>query len=170
MATANFVTHENGIFVVEQSATKEQAREMILANDVPEEEINDDFLYRTIEQLNEMAIEDFSMNLPFFLNSAGYTVFEMEPMRWEIWNGDNSKIVAEVRIESGYYEHYQVIAETDEDYLLEKCIFGGYIDEEDDEEYVSKETDKLFEVLAENTTVLGVAGRFSNGEAIYERK
>lgn len=170
MATGNFVSHENGIFVVEQSATEEQAREMILANDVPEEEITEQFLQRTIEQLNEMVIEDFIMNLPFFLNSAGYTVFKMDNLRWEVWNEDNSKIVAELRIEAGYYEHYQVIVETDKDYLLEKCIFGGYIDEEDNTDYISDETEKLFKLLEENTTVLSVVGRFSNGGAVYEKK
>lgn len=170
MATGNFESHENGIFVVEQSATEEHAREMILANGVPEEEITEEFIYSTIEQLNEMNIEDFIMNLPFLLNTAGYTVFEMDRTRWEVWNEDNSKIVAELRIESGYYEHYQVIVETDKDYLLEKCIFGDYYDEEDDTEYVSKDSEKLFEVLEENTTVLGVVGVFSNGETIYEKK
>lgn len=146
MRETNFIEHKNGIHVIEENATEEEARDMLLDNSIPEEEIDDSMIDNTIQNLNEMTFDDFLYDLPFYLKCEGYYINIQGVHKWSVWVDHGAKLVAEVKIESGYYELSQVIVETDPEYLI-KSYIGYGVEEDTYSHYLSNSTKDLFKVV-----------------------
>ena len=79
------------------------------------------------------------------------------------YNMNTDKLVAELTVQSGYYDGYQVIVETDPYMLLD-----GYFSNKTEllEQYTPNHK-MLLKYLGKHTRQLVLAGQFSNGEAVY---
>lgn len=151
MATANFLNHYNGIFIV----------------DTPEDAMEDMFyLEDFFEYVLRSELERRGMELIFTGDFEG------------IVYSRNDKMLAKVYLQSGYYGGTQLIVETDPDEFvdfMDDIYFNDRIQDYQDEpvksklyEVYSEHNKTLFKAIKEITTPLKMVGQFSNGEAVYE--
>lgn len=166
MATNNFLNHENGIFVVPMTSF-EQMKEWMETDEAFEyyqnDEITDDMVYDELAFQHEVDLEGFTWDLKHSIENKGYTV-DGDDMTFKVYNKAN-KVLAEISIVSGYYDGYQVIVETDRDYLLD----GEYFETVSEmNEYYTPNHKRLISVVRDITTPIILIGSFSNGEAVYE--
>lgn|SRR5699024_244998 len=169
MATNNFYNHENGIFVIESSSIEdayERYKEMQLdlGEEIEPMEDIEESLYYDMADYDEMILEDFYYNFDAGVMPHGMEGLKKDNGEIEIVN-NKYKTIAILTIEPGYYDHAQVIIETDPEE-----IFGDYMPETQAELYeqYSPHHKRLLKYLERITTPIRKVGGFSNGEAIYE--
>ena len=171
MATNNFYNHENGIYVIE-TTTFEQMKEWVETDEffewtrdddgnVRDEDVWEQVSLLGYEEANEW-IYDFKHYLKEVSNGR-YGIIINDSTKGKVYNMDTDKLVAELTVQSGYYDGYQVIAETDPYELLD-----GYFSNQTEllEQYTPNHK-TLLKYLGKYTKQLGLVGQFSNGEAVY---
>ena len=171
MATNNFYNHENGIYVIE-TTTFEQMKEWMETDEffewtrdddgnVRDEDVWEQVSLLGYEEANEW-IYDFKDYLKEVSNGR-YGIIINDSTKGKVYNMDTDKLVAELTVQSGYYDGYQVIAETDPYELLD-----GYFSNQTEllEQYTPNHK-TLLKYLGKYTKQLGLVGQFSNGEAVY---
>jgi hypothetical protein len=165
MSTNNFANHENGIFVIKGydfDEVKADILENLEWNDMEASEVTDEYVYETINNYNEDYYTDWLHNLPEL--EKYYDIYVSDShLEAEIYNKQGKK-VADLRLESGYYEDVQVIVETDP-YVIG---FDGYFDTQAEllEQYTPNHK-RLLNILGKITTPIVKVGQFNNGEALY---
>lgn len=93
-------------YILELTADEEEARGMLLDNGVPEEEVNEQEIDHTINNLNDMTVDDFHYSFPLLVSAKGYKVGYGRVGYWMIFEGTSNdtifknSLVAEVR--TGY--------------------------------------------------------------------
>ena len=170
MGTANFMNHENGIFVLEMQSY-EDALQMLLENGHEEDDIDEEMIQIAIEDDYYWYVDGFmdEMLIPT-IEDKGYYVSEHKDGRYTVWSTGkySDRIVAELRLESGYYSHVQLIVETDGEYLIENYV-GWYTGTKTEMlENWTPHNKRLFKIIEQFTRKLNVVARFSNGETFYE--
>lgn len=166
MSTNNFYNHKNGIYLVPEY-TYEDIKEMLLDNDYSEEEITDELIQSEHDFLLEIECEEFlqdGMGLNAWLTEKGYAVTQdNNNYKAKVFN-KGGKLLAELRLESGYYTGCQVIVETDPYILLD-----GYFNTQSEllEQYTPHHK-RLLKAIAEYTVPIVKVGGFSDGSAVYE--
>ena len=171
MGASNFYNHENGIYIIE-TATFEQMKEWMEEDEafewardengnVYDEEVWEQVSFYGYEEATEW-IYNFKDYLKEVSNSK-YDVIINDSFKGKVYNMNTNKLVAELEVQSGYYDGYQVIVETDPDELLD-----GYFSNTTEllEQYTPNHK-MLLKYLGKYTTQLGLVGQFSNGEAVY---
>jgi hypothetical protein len=171
MGANNFYPHENGIFVIEEPTfedTYELIKEFNEDLDQPEE-ITDDEVYAKIGDDFSMLLEEYLSELLLpALDAKGYETVQQNDYLATVYS--KGRIVAELSIESGYYQHAQVIVETDKDVLIERYIFGdGAETVTEEREVYTPHHKRLLKLVGRYTTPIVRVGGFSNGEAIYQK-
>lgn len=170
MSTNNFYNHKNGIYLVPEY-TYEDIKEMLLDNDYSEEEITDELIQSEHDFYSEMTCEEFlqdGCHLNYWLEEKGYKTIQDERNRYKakVFN-KGGKLLAELRLESGYYTGCQVIVETDID-VIEPWVNDYEMTKAEINNMYSPHHKRLLKAIAEYTTPLIKVGQFSNGEAIYK--
>ena len=171
METNNFYNHENGIYVIE-TTTFEQMKEWMETDEffewtrdddgnVRDEDVWEQVSLLGYEEANEW-IYDFKHYLKI-VSSGKYDVIINDSTKGKVYNMNTDKLVAELTVQSGYYDGYQVIVETDPYMLLD-----GYFSNKTEllEQYTPNHK-MLLKYLGKHTRQLVLAGQFSNGEAVY---
>lgn len=166
MSTNNFWNHENGIFVLQQ-LTEEEAKLNLLDNDWSEEDITSEAIQNEISLYEHHDCEEFfedGCGINYWLEEKGYTVVkEKGNYSAKVYNKAD-KLVAELKLESGYYTGVQVIVETDPDNLLD----GYYETRTELLEQYTPHHKRLLKYIGQYTKPLLKVGQFSNGEAVYQ--
>ena len=171
MATNNFYNHENGIYVIE-TVTCEQMKEWMETDEFFEWTRDDDGNVRdedVWEQVSLHAYEDATEWIYSFkdylkeVSNGRYGVIINDSTKGKVYNMNTDKLVAELEVRSGYYDGYQVIAETDPYELLD-----GYFSNKTEllEQYTPNHK-MVLKYLGKYTKQLERVGQFSNGEAVY---
>lgn len=175
MGTSNFVNHENGIYVMPEE-TFEFALEFILETrndllepdepEVTKEDIDDGEVYQMMSQLDADQADYF---LDYILAELPSGMYAKEQSRYAytVYN-KQGKIIAECSLQSGYYEGYQVIVETDPVEIKSTRAYDGYPQSELLEVY-SPHHKRLLKHIAKYTTALTRVGGFSDGTSVYQR-
>lgn len=171
MATNNFYNHENGIYIIE-TTTFEQMKEWMEEDEafewsrdendnVHDEDVWAQVSFHAYDEVNAW-IYDFKDYLKEVSNGR-YDVIINDSTKGKVYNMNTDKLVAELTVQSGYYDGYQVIAETDPYMLLD-----GYFSNTTEllEQYTPNHK-TLLKYLGKYTKQLGLVGQFSNGEAVY---
>ncbi len=185
MGTNNFRNHENGIFVLPLTSfeqMKEWMEEDEAFESYREDGLDDDDVYTELQYRQEEEINEFlEFNLSYHLESAGFTV-SLEKINYKevlhVFRGERK--LAEISLESGYYDGVQAIVETDPEKIL-PCYEDTLIDDRTGDyrdepvkhklyEMYTPHNKKMFKVIEEYTIALSLDGVFSNGEAVYSRK
>ena len=174
MGTANFYNHENGIFVLPMADY--EATEEFLIGEHGAEEVNDDMIYEQINIENEFLTEEFfKYQLKPLIEEYGMEL-SIDSMDFaEVYR--KGRMVAQLRLEGGYYEGCQVIVETNPEEIFvdhADLFYNETIQDYQDEIVKSKlkevytpHNKTLFKAIKKCTTAYGVVGVFSNGEAVY---
>ena len=171
MATNNFYNHENGIYIIE-TVTFEQMKEWMEEDEAFEWTRDDDGNVRdedVWEQVSLHAYDDAAEWIYDFkhylkiVSSGKYDVIINDNTKGKVYNMNTDKLVAELTVQSGYYDGYQVIAKTDPYELLD-----GYFSNTTEllEQYTPNHK-MLLKYLGKHTRKLELLGQFSNGEAVY---
>lgn len=168
MGTANFYNHPNGIFVLRTLSEKE-ARENLLDRGYEADEITDDLIDYEIDSTLDIECTDIfqgGTGINYFLETKGFTVENQGDYCAKVFN-KQGKLIAELSLESGYYEGVQLIVETNQDKLFDCEYFETNAELM---EVYSPHHRRLIKAISQYTLPLGVVGSFSNGEAIYTLK
>lgn len=185
MGTNNFRNHKNGIFALEQTSF-EQMKEWMETDEffqeIREDGLTDEDVYDQMQFEDERNAEEFLSDwLPYQLEEKGFTT-HLTGERWNevlhVYRGE--KKLAEMHLESGYYDGVQVIVNTDPSEILpfyEDTLYNDRIEDYQDEpvkhklyEMYSEHNVRMFKVLESCTVALSLDGVFSNGEALYSKK
>jgi hypothetical protein len=176
VGTANFMSHENGIFVIEDMDFQETKDYMIESfgddeffstyydEDTKTWDIPDETIWEEIGTQQLYNYEDFFNNVSFDTKLNKYYDIQIVHANEMIVKNKQGKLVAVCTIQSGYYEHLQVIVETNPD-NLEAYL---YSDESIASQYTPNHA-RLLNIISNYTTPLVCIARASNGEAFYSR-
>ena len=172
----------------EFSNLSEDEKEEILASgedilvQMAKKEITDDMIYQEMGFHEEMEINDIfedGMGLNYQLELEGLDLIKDR----NDWNrarvySKTGKLLAELSLESGYYDGAQIIVETDPYELLEHdydLFYNDRIGDYQDEfvksklnEVYSEHNKTLFKVISSYTTPLVRVGGFSDGTSVYQ--
>ena len=176
MATGNFYSHENGIFVL-PSRSYEEA-EQFLIEEHGEDEVNEDMIHSHISFEEEYIYKEFyEYMLKPLLEEQGIDLF-IEDYRYATVER-NGRMIAKLALEPGYYEGCQVIVETNPDELFSdtsELYYNERIEDFQDEivrarlnEVYTTHNKTFFKVLGQVTDEYSVSARFSNGETMYSK-
>lgn len=168
MGTANFYNHGNGIFVL-RTLSDSQARENLLDRGYEADEITADLIDYEIDSELEIECNDLfheGMGINYFLETKGFTVEDQGDYLAKVFN-KQGKLIAELSLESGYYEGVQLIVETDQDKLFDCDYFETNAELM---QVYSPHHRRLIKAISQYTIPLGVVGSFSSGETIYTTK
>lgn len=171
MATNNFYNHENGIYVIE-TTTFEQMKEWMESDEAFEwsrdenDNVHDDEVWEQVSLLGYQEATEWIYNFKDYLKNVSngrYNVIINDSAKGKVYNMNTDKLVAEITVQTGYYDGYQVIVETDPDMLLD-----GYFSNKAEllEQYTPNHK-MLLKYLGKYTKQLELVGQFSNGEAVY---
>ena len=145
-------------------------------------EIDDETIYQEIGFYEEMEVNDIfedGMGLNYQLELEGLDLIKDK----DDWNrarvySRTGKLLAELILESGYYDGVQIIVETDPYELLEHdydLFYNDRIEDYQDEfvksklnEVYSVHNKTLFKVISKYTTPIVRVGGFSDGTSVYE--
>ena len=172
----------------EFSNLTEDEKEKILASgedilvQMAKKEITDDMIYQEMGFYEEMEVNDIfedGMGLNYQLELEGLELIKDR----DEWNrarvySKTGKLLAELSLESGYYDGVQIIVETDPYELLEHdydLFYNDRIGDYQDEfvksklnEVYSEHNKTLFKVISKWTTPIVRIGGFSDGTSVYE--
>lgn len=172
----------------EFSNLSEDEKEEILASggdilvQMAKREISDDMIYQEMAFYEEMEVNDIfeeGMGLNYQLELKGLELIKNR----DDWNrarvySKTGKLLAELILESGYYDGVQIIVETDPYKLLEydyDLFYNDRIEDYQDEfvksklnEVYSEHNKTLFKVISNYTTPIVRVGGFSDGTSVYE--
>lgn len=166
----------------------EDEKEEILASgedilvQMAKKEITDDMIYQEMAFYEQIECEDLfedGMGLNYQLELKGLNLIKDR----DDWNrarvySKTGKLLAELILESGYYDGAQIIVETDPYELLDddSYLFYNHKIEDYQDEFVkyklnevySKHNKTLFKVISNYTTPYKRVGGFSDGTSLYE--
>ena len=166
----------------------EDEKEEILASgedilvQMAKREIDDDMIYQEMAFYEQIECEDLfedGMGLNYQLELKGLNLIKDK----DDWNrarvySRTGKLLAELILESGYYDGAQIIVETDPYELLEHdydLFYNDRIGDYQDEfvksklnEVYSEHNKTLFKVISNYTTPFVRVGGFSDGTSVYE--
>lgn len=167
MATGNFYLHENGIFAIFGMNYEDAKNYVIESYDYMEDEISEDLIY---EFMNESVLWEVEYFLDMLKNELpkgleSYTMGIHDDIT--VIENKQGKRVAEIRLESGYYEGVQVIVETDPYEMFDG--YGYWNTQAEMLEEYTPNNKRLLNFIAKITTPLGITARFSNGETMYHK-
>ena len=172
----------------EFSNLSEDEKEKILASgedilvQIAKKEITDDMIYQEMGFYEEMEVNDIfedGMGLNYQLELEGLELIKDR----DEWNrarvySKTGKLLAELILESGYYDGVQIVVETDPYELLEHdydLFYNDRIEDYQDEfvksklnEVYSEHNKTLFKVISNYTTPLVRVGGFSDGTSVYQ--
>ena len=172
----------------EFSNLSEDEKEEILASgedtlvQMAKKEITDDMIYQEMGFYEEMEVNDIfedGMGLNYQLELEGLELIKDR----NDWNrarvySKTGKLLAELSLESGYYDGVQIIVETDPYELLyghDGLFYNDRIEDYQDEfvksklnEVYSEHNKTLFKVISNYTTPLVRVGGFSDGTSVYQ--
>ena len=172
----------------EFSNLPEDEKEEILASgedilvQMAKREIDDDTIYQEIGFYEEMEANDIfedGMGLNYQLELEGLDLIKDKNdwTRARVYSR-TGKLLAELSLESGYYDGVQIIVETDPYELLEHdydLFYNDRIGDYQDEfvksklnEVYSEHNKTLFKVISNYTTPIVRVGGFSDGTSVYE--
>ena len=172
----------------EFSNLPEDEKEKILASgedilvQMAKREIDDDTIYQEIGFYEEMEANDIfedGMGLNYQLELEGLDLIKDKNdwTRARVYSR-TGKLLAELSLESGYYDGVQIIVETDPYELLEHdydLFYNDRIGDYQDEfvksklnEVYSEHNKTLFKVISNYTTPIVRVGGFSDGTSVYE--
>lgn len=171
MATNNFLNHENGIYVIE-TTTFEQMKEWMEEDEFFEwvrdenDNVHDEDVWEQVSLHSYEDATEWIYNFKDYLKEVSngrYDVIINDSFKGKVYNMNTDKLVAELTVQSGYYDGYQVIVETDPYMLLD-----GYFSNTTEllEQYTPNHK-TLLKYLGKYTKQLELVGQFSNGEAVY---
>ena len=145
-------------------------------------EIDDETIYQEMGFYEEMEVNDIfedGMGLNYQLELEGLDLIKDK----DDWNrarvySRTGKLLAELILESGYYDGVQIIVETDPYELLEHdydLFYNDRIEDYQDEfvksklnEVYSVHNKTLFKVISKYTTPIVRVGGFSDGTSVYQ--
>lgn len=172
----------------EFSNLPEDEKEKILASgedilvQMAKREIDDDMIYQEMGFYEQIECEDLfedGMGLNYQLELKGLNLIKDR----DEWNrarvySRTGKLLAELSLESGYYDGVQIIVETNPYELLEHdydLFYNDRIEDYQDEfvksklnEVYSEHNKTLFKVISNYTTPIVRVGGFSDGTSVYE--
>ena len=172
----------------EFSNLSEDEKEEILASgedvlvQMAKKEITDDMIYQEMSFYEQIECEDLfedGMGLNYQLELEGLDLIKDR----DDWNrarvySKTGKLLAELSLESGYYDGVQIIVETDPCELLEHdydLFYNDRIGDYQDEfvksklnEVYSEHNKTLFKVISNYTTPIVRVGGFSDGTSVYQ--
>lgn len=172
----------------EFSNLPEDEKEKILASgedilvQMAKREIDDDMIYQEMGFYEQIECEDLfedGMGLNYQLELKGLNLIKDR----DEWNrarvySKTGKLLAELSLESGYYDGVQIIVETDPYELLEHdydLFYNDRIGDYQDEfvksklnEVYSEHNKILFKVISNYTTPIVRVGGFSDGTSVYQ--
>ena len=172
----------------EFSNLPEGEKEKILASgedilvQMAKREIDDDTIYQEIGFYEEMEANDIfedGMGLNYQLELEGLDLIKDKNdwTRARVYSR-TGKLLAELSLESGYYDGVQIIVETNPYELLEHdydLFYNDRIEDYQDEfvksklnEVYSEHNKTLFKVISNYTTPIVRVGGFSDGTSVYE--
>lgn len=146
------------------------------------EEITDDMIYQEMnfyEQIDCQELFEDGMVLSYQLELEGLELIKDRNNldRARVYS-KTGKLLAELSLESGYYDGAQIIVETDPYELLENdcdLFYNDRIQDYQDEfvksklnEVYSEHNKTLFKVISKYTTPIVRIGGFSDGTSVYE--
>lgn len=146
------------------------------------EEITDDMIYQTMSFYEQTDCEELfgdGMGLNYQLELEGLDLIEDSDdwTRARVYS-KTGKLLAELSLESGYYDGVQIIVETDPYKLLEHdcdLFYNDRIEDYQDDfvksklnEVYSEHNKTLFKVISKYTTPIVRIGGFSDGTSVYE--
>ena len=180
MATSNFINHENGVYVLympDFDQMKEWMLEDEFFEDTRADGITDEDVYDQLYHEEEEAARSFfEWVLKPALEKKGIELIVKNQYEAEAYRDD--RIMAILRLESGYYDGIQVIVDTDPEHICYNYadfFYNEHTKQYQDEPVLSQlyrdytpHNRTLFSVLGQVTTPLRVLGTFSNGETVYE--
>ena len=172
----------------EFSNLSEDEKEEILASgedilvQMAKKEISDDMIYQEMGFYEQIECEDLfedGMGLNYQLELEGlYLIKDRNDWNRARVYSKTGKLLAELSLESGYYDGVQIIVETDPYKLLEHdydLFYNDRIEDYQDEfvksklnEVYSEHNKTLFKVISEYTTPIIRVGGFSDGTSVYE--
>lgn len=144
--------------------------------------IDDDMIYQEMGFYEQIECEDLfedGMGLNYQLELKGLNLIKDR----DEWNrarvySKTGKLLAELSLESGYYDGVQIIVETDPYELLEHdydLFYNDRIGDYQDEfvksklnEVYSEHNKTLFKVISNYTTPIVRVGGFSDGTSVYQ--
>lgn len=172
----------------EFSNLPEDEKEKILASgedilvQMAKREIDDDTIYQEIGFYEEMEANDIfedGMGLNYQLELEGLDLIKDKNdwTRARVYSR-TGKLLAELSLESGYYDGVQIIVETNPYELLEHdydLFYNDRIEDYQDEfvksklnEVYSEHNKTLFKIISNYTTPIVRVGGFSDGTSVYE--
>lgn len=172
----------------EFSNLPEDEKEKILASgedilvQMAKREISDDMIYQEMGFYEQIECEDLfedGMGLNYQLELEGLDLIKdrNDWTRARVYS-KTGKLLAELSLESGYYDGAQIIVETDPYELLEHdydLFYNDRIGDYQDEfvksklnEVYSEHNKTLFKVISNYTTPLVRVGGFSDGTSVYQ--
>ena len=172
----------------EFSNLSEDEKEKILASgedilvQMAKREIDDETIYQEIGFYEEMEVNDIfedGMGLNYQLELEGLDLIKDRDdwTRARVYS-KTGKLLAELILESGYYDGVQIIVETDPYELLEHdydLFYNDRIGDYQDEfvksklnEVYSEHNKTLFKVISNYTTPIVRVGGFSDGTSVYQ--
>ena len=172
----------------EFSNLPEDEKEKILASgedilvQMAKKEISDDMIYQEMGFYEQIECEDLfedGMGLNYQLELEGLDLIKdrNDWTRARVYS-KTGKLLAELSLESGYYDGAQIIVETDPYELLEHdydLFYNDRIGDYQDEfvksklnEVYSEHNKTLFKVISKYTTPIVRVGGFSDGTSVYQ--
>lgn len=181
MGTTNFVSHENGIFVLnltEFEQMKEWMEEDEFFEETREYGLTENNIYEQLEIENRQEVYDFlEHQLGYLLEQKGYSIKVSENKTKGIIYNPKGKILADVELREGYYNGVQLIVETNPEELFvhnDELYFNYKINDFQDElvksklyEVYSPMNRRMFKIIEQCTTRYSVVGKFNDGTCIY---
>ena len=179
---------DTDLAIEEFSNLPEDEKEEILASgedilvQMAKREIDDNTIYQEIGFYEEMEANDIfedGMGLNYQLELEGLDLIKDKNdwTRARVYSR-TGKLLAELSLESGYYDGVQIIVETNPYELLEHdydLFYNDRIEDYQDEfvksklnEVYSEHNKTLFKVISEYTTPIIRVGGFSDGTSVYE--
>lgn len=86
-------------YILELNADESEARDMLFDNGIPKEEVNEQEINRTIDNLNEMTVDDFYFELPTMIKDEGYSLESDGQDTHKVLEGISNKLVAVIHID-----------------------------------------------------------------------
>ena len=172
----------------EFSNLPEDEKEKILASgedilvQMAKREIDDDMIYQEMGFYEQIECEDLfedGMGLNYQLELKGLDLIKDKNdwTRARVYSR-TGKLLAELSLESGYYDGVQIIVETNPYELLEHdydLFYNDRIEDYQDEfvksklnEVYSEHNKTLFKVISNYTTPIVRVGGFSDGTSVYQ--
>ena len=99
-------------YVLELNADETEAREMLWDNGVPEEEINEQEIDHTINNLNDMIVDDFMYSFPKMIEGKGYKVGYGKWGYWMIFMRTENRLIAEVMVQYTFENDLEILVDT----------------------------------------------------------